>query len=103
MPQKPPSDPVTHDWCADSNRKTCGNRHKAESQPVTRPDPEVGQVWRTVEGDVYVLFRDSLLKGFRRFYVHGFMSVKSDPINLLVQQSCTYVGQFAGFKVKETT
>lgn len=68
---------------------------------MSRPEPAVGQVWRTVEGDLYVLFRDSLLRGFRRFYVHGFMTVQSEELNLLVSQSCVYVGQFAGFKVQE--
>ena len=70
------------------------------SRPIERPEPAVGQVWRTSEGDVYVLFRDSLLRGFRRFYVHGFMTVQSESLNLLVSPSCVYVGQFAGFNVK---
>lgn len=54
-----------------------------------KPNPAVGQLWRMEDGEEFWIF-DGLNGGFR--YIAKFVVSAFD----------TYVGQFAGFRVKES-
>lgn len=70
------------------------------SDPVpSRPEPAVGQVWRSQIGQEFWIVEEH--RGEFRF-----IDVRGEISSLITQryvvdESDTYVGQFAGFKVQE--
>jgi hypothetical protein len=68
---------------------------------MERPEPAVGQVWRDEDGQLFVVSNCRDDKTASVFY-EDLWAVWDLPIHRAVEQSDTYVGQFDGFKVKET-
>jgi hypothetical protein len=72
---------------------------------MERPEPAVGQVWRTRSGNHFVISRSRFTTGsqYSITFENGDCISCCDTVSECVSETDTYVGQFDGFKVKETT
>jgi len=70
---------------------------------MERPEPAVGQVWRTSDGSRYWIQKDPYEFWFNRVYESGDKSTGYSSPSVCVTMSDVYVGQFGGFRVNETT
>ena len=72
---------------------------KPPIDPVHRPEPAVGQVWRTTCGREYVVLGQPY--AFVCVNSNGHIDEGFATPSQCVLPEDTYVGQFAGFKVQE--
>lgn len=73
---------------------------KPPIDPVHRPEPAVGQVWRDEGGMMFVVANGRDGNKASVFY-EDLGAVWDLPIHRAVEPSDVYIGQFAGFNVQE--
>lgn len=67
---------------------------------MERPEPAVGQVWRSLDGSRFWIQKDTYEFWFSRVYESGEKSTGYSAPSSCVCMSDVYEGQFRGFKVE---
>ena len=73
---------------------------EAKLAKATRPEPAVGQVWRSASGYPFLVTRGGEHGKLNFVCLNGDVGVPVSPDNL-IEPSDTYLGKFAGFKIGE--